>query len=141
MGKALVFGLMPDQIIDYQDQLKALIEKPLKKFNGKCYTPEHVIEKCLNFEWQCWVACSEKEKIDCVFITFITVYPTGHKIFNIPYVGGSNIGKWFNQGWAVLKSYAKANNCNEIQGGRREGWMRMLSEENFEKRLIFSVEI
>jgi hypothetical protein len=144
MGKTIVTGLMPEQIIFYQDQLKELIEKPLKKTGDEYYLPEHVIQKCITFEWQCWVACSEAEKIDCVFITYITVYPTGHKEFTVFLVGGEKIEQWLKQAWELFKKYAKAHQCKKIVCMGRKGWRRELikiDSGKLEEQYAFTIEV
>lgn len=138
--KTYITGMTSDQIEAYWDQLERLVEKPLIRLNDKCYTADQIIQKCITYEWQCWAAFSDKE-IECVFITFISPFPTGHKVFSIPYVGGNNIEHWLCEAWTLFKEFAKANQCNEIKGGGRQGWLKVIPEQNIRKKLIFSVEI
>lgn len=137
-------GVMPEDISLYWDDLCRLIEKPLKKTDAdKYYTPDDVLWKCVNKDWQCWISWHDKQ-IDCVFITFIQEYPTGYRSFVIYLVGGERINDWLSQAWSVFKDYAKANGCGEIVGMGREGWLRALKkvETNpIEPLLRFSVRL
>lgn len=144
MGEAVITGLMPDQITHYQDRLRELIEKPLNKTGADTYySADDVLDRCCSYKWQCWVACSEVEKIDCVFITHIDIYPKC-KTFTIHFVGGEKIEKWLAQAWSIFKDYAKANNCKSIVGMGRKGWIKVLNKvehNEFNERFSFSVEV
>jgi len=145
MTETVVSGLLPEHIRSYQDQLINLIQKPLERTGAdKYYSANDVLDNCIKQEWQCWVACSQAEIIDCVFITHITPHPTGYKEFTIYLVGGRNLGKWLPQAWGLFKRYAKAHGCKGMAGGGRKGWLRALKrvEHNeFEHQLNFTVEI
>ncbi len=145
MGQAVVSGLLPEYIPVYRDQLRALIDKPLKRTGAdKYYTSDHVLEKCLKREWQCWVACSQAEVIDCAFITFISDNPTGYNEFNIHLVGGKNLHEWLPIAWGLFKNFAKARGCKAITGGGRAGWVKALNKvepNKFESQYSFTVEI
>jgi len=148
MTDTVVSGLMPDQIIYYQDQLEKLIEKPLQRMGAdKHYSVKDVLQKCLDLEWQCWGACSQKEKIDCVFVTRIDVFPQT-KVFTIYLVGagvgGDSLSDWLPQAWGLFKRFAQAKGCSSIKGTGRTGWVKVLStiEANkFTEHYSFSVEV
>lgn len=137
-------GFQINDIGMYWDELCELLEKPLKKTDAeKYYTPDDVLWKCIDKKWQCWVAWSEN-KIDCVFITYITEYPTKYRSFVIYLVGGSKINDWLVTAWDAFKDYAKENFCGEINGMGRKGWLRKLKEveENpLEEHMRFSVRL
>lgn len=137
-------GLLSNQVPIYWDTLSNLLEKPLKKTGAdKYYTADDVLWRCVNKDWQCWIAWHE-DKIDCAFVTYITPYPTGFRSFVIYLVGGNKIDEWLSQAWNVFKDYAKANNCEEIVGMGRKGWLRELEKVEdapLEPMLRFSVRI
>jgi hypothetical protein len=139
----MLTGLDRADIADHWDELAELIAKPLKKTETEhLYTPDDVLWKCVETDWQCWASVSNK--IDCVFITYITPYPTGYKTFTVYLVGGHRIHTWLEEAWNLFKAYAKHNNCSEIIGMGREGWLRVLpkvEENEFRERLTFSVRI
>ncbi|MCP4089615.1 MAG: hypothetical protein GY746_07460 [Gammaproteobacteria bacterium] len=145
MGETVVTGLSSDQIHHYADQLATLLVKPLERTGAdKYYAPYDVLAKCVNREWQCWAACSEKDKIDCIFITAIIPFPTGYREFSISLVGGSNIDMWLPQAWGLFKDYAKTHQCDAMTGGGRKGWLKVLQSVeagNFKRKLKFVVEI
>jgi hypothetical protein len=136
-------GLQADEISKFWDELVVLLDKPLKKTNArKHYSPEDALYKCMDRDWQCWVAFTTE--IDCVFITYIETYPTGHKNLVIYLVGGSKIDSWLQEAWETFKDYANFHQCKQIVGMGRKGWLKMLKkveDNDFEEHLTFSVEV
>lgn len=137
-------GIRSKEVPIYWDSLAKLIEKPLQRTDaGKYYTANDVLWKCVNKEWQCWVALSDTD-IDCVFITYVASFPTGYRSFVVYLVGGSQIDKWLLEAWTTLKEYARASKCSEINGMGRKGWLRALKKvesEPIEEHIRFSVEL
>ena len=142
--KSHLTGLQRDEIPAYWDLLVPLIEKPLKRTGAdKYYEPDDVLWKCISKAWQCWIAWSN-DRIDCVFITYITEHPTGFRSFVVYLVGGSRIDSWLDNVWPTFKAYAKENGCGEINGLGRKGWLRKLKEVEdapLEEHLRFSVRL
>ena len=136
-------GIQSSEIDALADKLVPLIEKPLKRTDAwKYYTPWNVLHKCRNKDWQCWVAMTEK--VDCVFITYISEFPTGYRSFVVYLVGGEKINTWLDAAWNTLKEYAKAMGCKEINWFGRKGWTRALESVEkapIQKHLRFSVEL
>ena len=142
--KTFLTGLKSDEIPAYWDLLVPLFEKPLKRTGAdKYYDADDVLWKCVNREWQCWIAWSN-DRIDCAFATYIVEHPTGFRSFVVYLVGGSRIDTWLDQVWSTFKAYAKENNCSEINGLGRKGWLRKLKEVEdgpIDEHLRFSVRI
>ncbi len=145
MGETVISGLSADQIHHYADQLAALLMKPLERTGAaKYYAPYDVLAKCVNRDWQCWAACSEKDKIDCVFITYITKYPTGLGELSFYAVGGENMVQWLKGGWELFTDFAKSNDCTSISGLGRDGWGRVLERVapgQVDTQALYRVEI
>ena len=141
--KGYFSGIIPEDIPKYWDELANLLEKPLAKTDSaKYYTPDDILWKCVNQDWQCWIAWSDK--IDAVFTTYVSTYPTGYKTFTINFVGGEKMYEWLPTAWNTFKAFADENSCNEIVGLGRRGWLRALTkveDSKFEEKLTFSVEI
>ena len=134
-------GIGAEEIPTLAGQLIPLIEKPLQKMDAaKYFTAEHVIEKCLSRDWQCWVA--GQGRIDAIFITYIDMYPTGYKTLTIFLIGGEKMPQWFDMGWDILKRFGQAHGCKEIIGLGRKGWIRALKDKGeINERLNFAVKI
>lgn len=136
-------GIPSHDVWRFRDQLAPLVEKPLKRTDaGRYHTVESVLEKCANADWQCWVAFSDN--IDCVFVTYMTDFPTGMRSFVVYLVGGTNIDHWLVEAWGTFKEYAKQNGCGEVVGMGRKGWLRALEKvegKPLETHIRFSVEI
>jgi len=136
-------GVPSENIAQYWDELSELLEKPLAKTNSaKYYTPDDILWKCVQGDWQCWIAWADK--IDAVFTTYVSTYPTGHKTFTINFVGGVKMTEWLPTAWNTLKAFAKENGCSEMVGMGRKGWLRSIDkveDSKFEEKLTFSVEI
>lgn len=121
-------GLDAKEIARDKERLEELLWLPLRRTEAdKHYSPQHVLEKCSSYEWQCWVARCD-EDIDCVFVTYISVYPTGLKVFNVYLVGGTNMVEWLATAWRTFKAYARHHGCAEIAGAGRQGWLRELKK-------------
>lgn len=136
-------GIPSNEIHFYWHDLCSLLRKPLHRTPaGRYYAPEDVLMKCMDKKWQCWVAWGEV--IECVFITYLRDYPTGYKEFCIYLVGGQRIDEWLQIAWERFKMYAIENDCDEMVGFGRKGWLRKLKSvepADFEQHLSFSVKV
>lgn len=136
-------GLLIEDINANWHELCELLKKPLEKTEAtQYYTPEHVLWKCIDEKWQCWAAVTDQ--IDCVFITYVTTYPTGYKTFTIYLVGGSKIDTWLEEAWNTFKSFAKHHHCGELVGMGRKGWIKTLKKvesNELDEKFTFSVRI
>jgi hypothetical protein len=137
-----ITGIVSGDIGLYREILLPLAEKPLKKTGAiKYITPEQVLEKCENREWQCWVA-HDGMNVEAAFFTYITPYPTGFKTFTIDLVGGENLERWIEQAWGIFKAYAKEHGCGEIIGAGRKGWIKVIGKmDKIEDKTRFGVEV
>ena len=138
-------GVPAEDVIKVAPLILPLLKKPIERMKmGRYYRPEDVIEKCLTRHWQCWVAWSD-EGIDAVFITYIEVFPTGHKTLTIFLIGGNKIKEWYVPAWTQFKAFAKEHDCQEIIGMGRKGWVKTLNnyvdEHDIEDRYSFAVNL
>jgi hypothetical protein len=140
--ESFLTGLSPSEILTYLEDLLRLAEKPLERTGTiKYISPEQVIDKCLQGEWQCWIAHNGIE-IEAAFFTYITVHASGYKSFVVDLVGGNNIDRWLVSAWGLFKDFARANDCQEINGGGRKGWIRKLGiMDKVQHEMRFIVEI
>lgn len=84
----------------------------------KKYPLEFVKRQLLERNWQCWTTGT------ALFLTCITVYPSGHKVFEVLLVTGTGMRNWNKEAWGVIKAYADERGCDEINFMGRKGWLK-----------------
>lgn len=114
-----MIGILSKDINKFWDAIKSAIIKGNKKSDFlKWYSLEDIKQRLQNADWQCWA-------IDqTIFLTCITVYPTGYKEFEVLLVSGGDMDLWDGEALAILKAFASAHGCNELKAMGRKGWSR-----------------
>ena len=111
---------IPHNIVDHHWQRikKAILDHDKKSGFLKWYPLDFIYASLLKSDWQCW------ETDHSIFLTCITVYPSGYKEFEILLVVGEGMEQWNNMAWHMLKAYAYNMGCDEIKWQGRKGWER-----------------
>ena len=141
MGKTVIKLLSDDEIASNFQRLLPLIRKPLKRMKAeKNITPSHVLQRCLAPEWQCWVTTN----FSCIFITNISIQPTGYRILSIYLIGGAGLDSWLESAWNTFKDFGRHVGCSEVVGRGRKGWVKALQKvepKKLDVQYRISVEI
>lgn len=114
-----MIGILSENIEEFWDSIKNAILKGNKKADFlKWYPLDHIKQRLLNAEWQCW------HSDETYFLTCISIYPSGYKEFEILLVCGERMDEWNESAWNLLKAYASYHGSDEIKCQGRKGWAR-----------------
>lgn len=120
-----ISGVLPENLADYAHEIMPLLDRVITSQNlSRYYSAEDILAQCATEKMQCWVA--GQDCISAVFITHIAAHPSGYKSLDIPLICGDGMRHWVKPLWKLLKAFAKANGCSEINGHGREGWARVV---------------
>lgn len=81
-------------------------------------------------EYVLWVVM-DGTKIIAAGTTSIRNYPNA-KALTIDWLGGERMPEWLEQSMSVMRSFAKDNGCDFVEGYGRKGWGRALQRFGFE---------
>lgn len=110
-------GVPSNILSEYWPTIERRIRMSDKKADFlKWYPLEFVKDQLLDAKWQCW------KEGDTLFLTCISVYPSGYKEFEILLVCGEGMERWNKAAWANLRAFAEYYECNEIKFQGRKGW-------------------
>ena len=142
MGETLkITGLTAEDIQTLRPLLLEFARRPLKKTGAIRYmTPEHVLQFCLERDWQCWIVM-DKEAIHAALFTSVKVHPTGYRSLVVELAGGRDAKRWAAMACEVMKRYAIANGCSELVATGRVGWKRLLTHEQAEENAELRLEL
>lgn len=132
-------SLIPnDRISLVWDDCEKFLQKSCNRSNGRATTKD-VFYDCIRNVSSLWVIFNiETSDITGCAITKINQYPTGKRMLNIDHVTGKKMNDWADRGLEVIYKWAKANDCNGIEGVGREGfWNWIKSRDDWKKTSIF----
>ncbi|HEX2887172.1 hypothetical protein [Vineibacter terrae] len=93
------------------------------------WTSEALLCEVMSGQAQLWVAWSyERRRIEGVVVTRIFDRPAmapNDKVCECPLAAGVNMAQWGAPMLAMLKAWARAQNCDYIAGYGRRGWKRL----------------
>jgi hypothetical protein len=101
-------------------EIRPLLQKGIDRGRGE-WEPEDVLEKLRTKEYQLWAGGEPFEVVAC---TTVVQYPR-LKICEIILAGGKNL-ELCREGKETIKEWAKSIGCQEIRGGGRRGWLKIL---------------
>jgi hypothetical protein len=88
-------------------------EVQLRSVYGRLLTGEEIL------------LCAFKDtKMIAACILGMTIFETGKRVMQIPYVGGDVRELWIDEGFDLVKRIAKDFGCTHIRGCGRPGWGR-----------------
>ena len=123
----MIEGIPSDKIDENFHLFKDLIEKAI---TNRRFTQLHdlksIKEALLSKEMQLWY-CHDDEG-ECVIITSIINYPLTKRL-EVNYVGGDRIEGFFLESYNALKQFAKGNNCKQLTGFGRKGWLKLIPDD------------
>lgn len=121
---------------EYVDQVWPTVEpyvaKALKYASGK-YAPEDVRALVVEYGYPLWIAFND-DGIKGAVITRFTQYPRKKYLF-LEFCGGQDGFSWKAPMLEVLRSWAKDNGCDGIEGAGRDAWQRVFKGEGYKRTL------
>lgn len=93
------------------------------------YAPEDVLDLIMRYDYPLWVAF----KGDCIkgfVVTRIVEYPRKRCLF-LEFCGGVDGFSWKASMLSMLRSWAKDNNCDSIEGAGRAGWQKVFAHDGY----------
>jgi hypothetical protein len=122
--------------VEYVDQVWGTVEpflkKALKYAVGK-YEPEDVYALVVDYGYPLWIAFDD-EGIKGAVITRFVQYPRKKYLF-LEFCGGRNGFSWKAPMLDVLRSWAKDNGCDGIEGAGRVGWQKVFEKDGYKPTL------
>jgi len=122
-------SLVPSEYVDtVWPQVEGYVTKALRYVSGK-YLLEDVYSLITDFNYPLWVAFDE-DGIKGAVITRFTEYPRKKYLF-LEFCGGRDGFSWKAPMLEVLRSWAKDNGCNGIEGAGRDGWQKIFERDGY----------
>lgn len=104
------------------------VAKAVKFTSGK-YEPEDVLDLVVDYKYPLWIAFDDVD-IKGVVITRFIEYPRKKYLF-LEFCGGQDGFSWKAPMLSVLRSWAKDNGCDGIEGAGREGWQKVFEKDGY----------
>jgi hypothetical protein len=126
-------SLVPSEYVDeVWPNVEPYVVKALSYASGK-YTPEDVYNLVVEFGYPLWIAFND-EGIKGTVITRFMEYPRKKYLF-LEFCGGQDGFSWKAPMLEVLRSWAKDNGCDGIEGAGRDAWQRVFKSEGYKRTL------
>lgn len=125
MADLVITGVPKRDIPLIWNQVEPLVNKALATGRGELWACD-VLTLLLSGDMQLWAAF-DGQTVKAICITEIVTFPR-LKICRFAYAAGSDMRVWA-QHLDTVKAWAKAHGCQEIWGGGRKGWSRILGVE------------
>ena len=104
------------------------VSKAIEYASGK-YEPEDVLDLVLQYDYPLWIAFDEGGIKGTVVTKFIQ-YPRKKYLF-LEFCGGTDGFSWKAPMLSVLRSWAKDNGCDGIEGAGRDGWQKIFERDGY----------
>lgn len=122
-------SLVPVEYVDgVWGAVEPYLKKALKYASGK-YEPSDVYSLVTDYGYPLWVAFDD-EGIKGAVITRFVQYPRKKYLF-LEFCGGRDGFSWKAPMLDVLRSWAKDNGCDGIEGAGRAGWRKVFEEDGY----------
>jgi hypothetical protein len=109
-----VMYLMPD--------IGPMLEPAIDRSDGR-WTLYDVLALILQGQMHLWIA-HDNEKVIAAMVTRFVDYPRLRSL-GLMFIGGSMRKMWLGHEDEVIE-WARANNCTQMEGYARKGWLRIL---------------
>ena len=104
------------------------VAKAVKFTSGK-YEPEDVLDLVVQYKYPLWIAFDDTDIKGAVITRFID-YPRKKYLF-LEFSGGQDGFSWKEPMLSVLRSWAKDNGCDGIEGAGRAGWQKVFKMDGY----------
>jgi hypothetical protein len=126
-------SIVPAEYVDrVWPEVAPYVDKALKYASGK-YEPGDVHELVIRFGYPLWIAFDD-EGIKGAVITRFIQYPRKKYLF-LEFCGGRDGFSWKAPMLKVLRSWAKDNGCDGIEGAGRDAWQRVFKGDGYQRTL------
>jgi hypothetical protein len=126
-------SLVPTEYVDQVwPDVEPFVNKALKYASGK-YEPGDVQELVIRFGYPLWIAFDD-DGIKGAVITRFIQYPRKKYLF-LEFCGGRDGFSWKAPMLSVLRSWAKDNGCDGIEGAGRDAWQRVFKGDGYKPTL------
>ena len=122
-------SLVPSEYAkDVWPAVKEYVAKAVKLTSGK-YEPEDVLDLVVRYKYPLWIAFDGTDIKGAVITRFIE-YPRKKYLF-LEFCGGQDGFSWKEPMLSVLRSWAKDNDCDGIEGAGRDGWQKVFEDDGY----------
>jgi hypothetical protein len=122
-------SLVPSEYAkDVWPAVKEYVAKAVKLTSGK-YEPEDVLDLVVRYKYPLWIAFDGTDIKGAVITRFIE-YPRKKYLF-LEFCGGQDGFSWKEPMLSVLRSWAKDNGCDGIEGAGRDGWQKVFEDDGY----------
>jgi hypothetical protein len=122
-------SLVPAEHVDaVWSEVEGYVAKALKYACGK-YLLSDVYSLVVDYKYPLWVAF-DGEGIKGAVITRFVEYPRKKYLF-LEFCGGRDGFSWKAPMLEVLRSWAKDNGCDGIEGAGRDGWQKIFEHDGY----------
>ena len=122
-------SLVPSEYAkDVWPAVKEYVAKAVKLTSGK-YEPEDVLDLVVRYKYPLWIAFDGTDIKGAVITRFIE-YPRKKYLF-LEFCGGQDGFSWKEPMLSVLRSWAKDNDCDGIEGAGRDGWKKVFEDDGY----------
>jgi hypothetical protein len=120
-----MIGIPSNCIDDVWSVAEPLLQKVLDRYETG-YSLDDLKARCKTQDMQLWL------RPEAAFLTEIQVFPR-YKCLHIPYIGGSDMGDWFDQVMEQFEAFARHMGCAYVSGCGRRGWARQGKSRGYEE--------
>lgn len=121
--------LVPHEHVDrVWPQVTEHMAKALKYASGK-YALEDLYTLVTDYKYPLWVAFTDEGVKGAVITRFID-YPRKKYLF-LEFCGGQDGFSWKAPMLSVLRSWARDNGCDGIEGAGRDAWQKVFAEDGY----------
>lgn len=128
MSKYSVSLVPPEYVDQMWSTVEPFVKKALKYVGGK-YEPEDVYSLVVDYNYPLWIAFDDEGVKGAVITRFIQ-YPRKKYLF-LEFCGGQDGFSWKAPMLDVLRSWAKDNGCDGIEGAGRAGWKKVFKADGY----------
>ena len=112
--------------------VRDMLELAVSRSGGR-WTMHDVLEAILLGNQQLWVAYDANGTVQAACTTLITVYPNA-RFVGIQFLGGKAMSLWAEEGWNMMKKFAKDHACVGIEIIGRLGFEKTVKKLGFVKK-------
>ena len=122
-------SLVPEEFaISIWPQVRGHLARAAAETNGR-YNEADVLDLITDYHYLLWIAFDESD-IKGAVVTCFNEYPR-KKYLHLMFCGGDEGMTWKNEMLATLRSWAKDNDCDGIEGFGRLGWERIFRDDGY----------
>jgi len=125
--------VLPEDYDNFWHLIQEYMDGAAKYTYGR-FTVEDILEGLKTKDQQLWIAYDDK--VYGAVVTEIAEYPQ-MKSLVMHFTGGIELPKWKNEMLALLRRFAKDQDCKTIESFGRTGWKRIFKNDGFKSNFMF----